>query len=264
MSARMHPVGPKVLSFSLQSGSNGNCIYVEAGGVRLLFDAGISAALAELRLAARGRELAGVDAIIISHEHDDHVRGAGVIHRKHGIPLYISTRTQRRAAGLLGRVEPPIAFEPGGRIEIGPLVIHTLRTPHDAVEPVCFVLEHAGARLGILTDLGHAFGTLARVLTDLDAAYLESNYDPDMLETGPYAEALKRRVRGPSGHLSNFEAADLARAGARGRLRWLTLAHLSEVNNEPELALDTHRRALGRRFPIRVASRHAVGDVLEL
>jgi len=258
-----------MLSISLQSGSNGNCIYVEAGGVRLLFDAGISGQLAETRLAARGRDLAGIDALIISHEHIDHVRGVGVIHRRHAIPLYITRHTLRRSAGLIGRTHKPHHFAPGERIEFGPVTVYTIPTPHDAVEPVCFVVAHENKRLGILTDLGHPFAAIEAIMQDLDAAYLESNYDPEMLETGPYSKPLKDRIRGKHGHISNHESADLASRtvgllNTSNRLKWIAAAHLSEINNDPELVLAAHRQTVGRDFPVHVASRHAVGDVLEV
>jgi len=253
-----------VLTFSLQSGSNGNSIYVEADGVRLLFDAGLSGALAAERLAARGRDIRDVTALVLSHEHDDHVRGAGVFQRKFGIPIWITRRTLRRSAALIGPVSDVRHFTAGERIEFGPVRVFTVPTPHDAAEPVCFVIEHAGRRLGILTDLGHPFRALPRILEDLDAAYLESNYDPEMLAAGPYPAALKARIRGQHGHLSNEESAALSARAARSRLGWIAAAHLSEVNNEPERALDAHRRGIGRTFPVHLASRYAVGDVLEI
>lgn len=258
-----------MLTFSLQSGSNGNCIYVEAAGVRLLFDCGLSGQLAALRMAARGRDLDGIDALIISHEHDDHVRGAGIIHRRHGIPIYITRHTQRRAAGLLGRVTDPRYFEPGERIEFGPVTVHTIRTPHDAIEPVCFVVAHEDRRLGILTDLGHPFRALEAIMPDLDAAYLESNYDPDMLENGPYDRRLKDRIRGKHGHISNDESADLVKRSVgllngNRRLKWIAAAHLSETNNLPDLALAAHNRAVGKQFPIHLASRDAVSDEFQV
>ncbi|MCK6455792.1 MAG: MBL fold metallo-hydrolase [Phycisphaerae bacterium] len=253
-----------MITFSLQSGSNGNCIYVEAGDARLLFDCGISGTLAAERMAAHGRNIADVTAIIVSHEHDDHVRGAGVLHRRYRIPLYITQATQRRAQPLLGALTRVHHFLPGARIEFGDVRVFTIPTPHDAVEPVGFVVEHERRRLGILTDLGHPFRDLKRLLESLDAAYLESNYDPEMLDTGPYPPELKARIRGRHGHLSNGESATLSSAAVRHRLKWIAAAHLSETNNEPELALDAHHGAIGKGFPVHVASRYAVGDVLSV
>lgn len=252
-----------MLTFSLQSGSNGNSIYVEAGGVRLLFDVGISGALAAERMAARGRDLAEVDAIILSHEHDDHVRGAGVLNRRFGTPIYLTRGTMRGAADLLGDVRSVHYFSGGERIEFGAVRVWTVKTPHDAADPVCFVVEHEGRRLGIMTDLGHPFRVLPGVLGDVHAAYLESNYDPELLEIGPYTPELKSRIRGPRGHISNDEAAELS-AGAARNLKWLAAAHLSEVNNDPSLALGALQRAVGKDLPVMVASRYAVGEMLEV
>jgi len=122
------------------------------------------------------------------------------------------------------------------------------------------VVEHAGRRLGILTDLGHPFPMLRELLPTLDAVYLESNYDPEMLANGPYPRALQDRIRGDGGHLSNDEAAALLKGCRRHRPRWIALAHLSEHNNDPDLALDTHRRTLGGDYPLTIASRYRVSD----
>ena len=252
-----------MITFSLQSGSNGNCIYVETGGVRLLFDAGISGRMAEGRMRVRGREIRDVHAVLLSHDHSDHVRCAGVFQRKFKLPLFMTRRTHEAIRPCLGETSNVRYFEAGESICFGKVRVHTLRTPHDAVEGVGFVVEHEGRRLGILTDLGHPFRELGEVLGSVDAAYLESNYDPQMLETGRYPLPLKRRIRGSGGHLSNFESAELLRA-AGGRLRWAALAHLSEENNTPELAFETHRNRLGSGFPLYLAPRYDVSPVFEI
>lgn len=251
-------------TFSLQSGSNGNAFYVEAAGVRLLFDCGIPARLVAERLAAHGRDAARIDALILSHEHTDHLSGAGALHRRFHMPIYASMGTARFGRELLGAVDALHTFGAGERIEFGPVTVWTFRTPHDAAEPVCFVVEHERTRLGILTDLGAPTARLAELFESLDAAYLESNYDPEMLRRGPYPIDLQQRIRGGRGHISNDQSAVLAAAGARRRLQWVAAAHLSEVNNAPELALAAHREQVGREFPVYVASRHAVSDVLEV
>lgn len=251
-----------MLTFSIQSGSNGNCIYVEAGGVRLLFDAGVSGRQAETRMAARGRDIRGCDALIISHDHSDHTSCMGTFHRKFKLPVYVSRRVWERVAPAVGSIGALRFYRPGDTLEFGPVRVRTVRTPHDGIDTVCFLVEHEGRRLGIFTDLGHPFLELPALLSEVHAAYLESNFDPEMLRCGWYPEDLKRRIAGDGGHLSNPEAAGVARAAVRGTLKWLALAHLSEQNNTPELALDAHRRALGRLLPLHVASRHEAGDVL--
>ena len=251
---------------SLQSGSNGNCIYVEAGGVRLLFDAGISARQAELRLAARGRDIAAVDAVLISHDHRDHVRCAGVFQRKFGMPVYATRRTMEAAGAYcsLGVMKDVQYFEAGGGLLFNEVVIETIPTPHDGADGVAFVVDDGYRRLGILTDLGHVFDRLNCVVRTLDAVVLESNYDPVMLARSSYPESLKRRIRGPRGHLSNIESAELLSRAADGPLRWACLAHLSAENNTPQLALNCHQDVLGSRLPLHVASRYEPSDVLEV
>ena len=127
-----------------------------------------------------------------------------------------------------------------------------------------FVVDDGKHRLGILTDLGHVFSGLDDLIASLDAVLLESNYDPDMLANGPYPDSLKERIAGPAGHISNFEAAELLLAAASKRIKWACLGHLSHDNNTPKLALATHRKILGKRLPIFVATRYETSDVLQV
>ena len=251
-----------VRTFSLQSGSNGNAIYVEAGGVRLLFDAGISGAMAERRMAVHGRDIRDVDALIISHDHYDHIRSAGIYQRKFGLPIYVTRRTLAAAWCDLGRLSDVHHFRSGDALTFDGVVVHTVRTPHDAADGVVFVVEHEGKRLGILTDLGHPFFGFQGLLESLDAAYLECNYDPKLLETGSYPSDLKARIRGDGGHLSNDESADLLRTCRRRRPKWIAVAHLSEENNRPELAVEAQHTAVGRDYPVHHASRYACSALL--
>ncbi len=253
-----------MITCSLQSGSNGNAIYVEAAGVRLLFDAGISGRMAERRMAAHGRDIRDVNALILSHDHVDHVRCAGIYQRIFGLPIYMTQATHRAIRCDLGRLRDVRYFRSGEALEFGPVTVHTLPTPHDGADGVAFVVESERLRLGILTDLGHPFDGLAQALQDLDAAYLESNYDPPMLAAGPYPPYLQARIRGAGGHLSNEEAAELVRGCGARRPKWIALAHLSEQNNEPELALETHRALLGREYPLHVAGRYDASALLNV
>jgi phosphoribosyl 1,2-cyclic phosphodiesterase len=251
-----------MIAVSLQSGSNGNCIYVEAGGVRLLFDAGISGVDAERRLALYGRDIRDIDAVIISHDHADHVRFAGVYQRKYKLPLYMTPRTldvseKRHKLGPLDNVN---LFLSGGVLKFGGVSLQTISTPHDGVDGSVFVVDCGQTRLGILTDLGHPFEELADVIASLDAVFIESNYDPHMLACGHYPEFLKRRIQGPGGHLSNHDAAHLLKSGKR--LKWACLAHLSEHNNNPQLALRTHRNLLNNDLVLHVASRCRATGIL--
>ncbi len=247
-----------MLAISLQSGSNGNSIYVEANGVRLLFDAGISGREAELRLRSHRRDIRDTDALIISHDHTDHVRTAGIYQRKFHLPIYVTAPTlsasDRHNLGPLGEIR---YFRVGERLQFGPVTVETIPTPHDAADGCVFIVQAGKKRLGIFTDLGHVFEGLSERLASLDAVFLESNYDPDMLRAGSYPAHLKRRIRGPHGHISNVEAAELL-ADHGKRLRWAALAHMSRENNTPELALQTHRKILGGKKTIHLATRYDV------
>ena len=251
---------------SLQSGSNGNCIYVESGQVRLLVDAGISGKQAELRMAHHRREIRDVDAVLISHDHSDHSKSLGIFQRKFGLPVYVTPRTLLQAGtrGSLGKLDRIEHFAAGNSMRFGHVTVETIPTPHDGVEGVAFVVDDGERRLGILTDLGHIFRGLPEVLGSLDAVLLESNYDLQMLASGWYPPHLKRRIRGPGGHLSNEEAARLIATSTNGRLQWLCLGHLSEENNTPRRALAAHREVLGEELPIHVADRYGASDVFEL
>jgi len=253
-------------TFSLQSGSNGNAIYVETNGVRLLFDAGISGVTAQRRMAVHDRDIRDVDALIISHDHADHVRCAGGYQRKFGLPIYLTRRTHRTVAKWcdLGKLTDVRHFQSGDALTFGDVTVHTSPTAHDAADGVAFVVEAEGKRLGILTDLGHPYPGLQQLLESLDAAYLESNYDPEMLAAGPYPPALKARIRGLNGHLSNDDCANLLGACGRNRPHWVAVAHLSEHNNRPELAIRAQHAVVGRDYPVYHASRYDCSDLLEL
>lgn len=257
---------------SLQSGSNGNCFYVEAHGIRLLFDAGISGRCAEERLQLHGREIRDVEGLFISHDHSDHIRSMGVFQRKFGLPVYVTRATLNAAyrTGKVGAMQRVRFFTAGDSVEFdaadgNKVIVHTVPTPHDSADGVVFVIEDgAGNRVGILTDLGHVFDGLREVLESLDAVIIESNYDNEMLEYGRYPAHLKRRIRGRGGHISNEEAARLLEQTRGERLKWACLCHLSEDNNRPDIAMQTHKEILGDDFPVYVASRYEVSRVFEI
>ncbi len=250
-----------IYSCSLQTGSNGNCFYVETPDARLLIDAGISGKQAQARLDQRGRDMWDVDAILISHNHSDHVRCAGVYQRKIRKPLYITAGAWGASKDRLGVVYDVKTIESGRELSFGRTKVLTAPTAHDGIDGVAFVICYGNKKLGIFTDLGHCFDGLDGCLHDLDGLYLESNYDPKMLADGPYPQWLKDRISGLGGHLSNREAAELI-ADVNPDLQWLTLSHLSEHNNRPALALETARNVLGRDYPVTVASRFEAGEML--
>jgi phosphoribosyl 1,2-cyclic phosphodiesterase len=244
---------------TLQSGSSGNCVFVQSGETRILIDAGISGSKAETRLAAFGYDIRDCQALIISHEHCDHICGVGVFHRKFGLPIHANLRTWNatRSKPSTGSMGIPNYFVSGKPFQIGSLRIEPIRTPHDAIDGVCFVIEDSdsGQRFGVLTDLGHVFSGLQEVIATLDAVLIESNYDEEMLRRGPYPQRLKNRISGDGGHISNADAAVLLDRCDTSRLQWACLGHLSAQNNSPEVALATHRERHRDRFPVLCASR---------
>jgi phosphoribosyl 1,2-cyclic phosphodiesterase len=250
---------------SLQSGSNGNCIYVETGEVKLLFDAGISGRQVHERLALHHRDAANVDAVLISHDHVDHSRSMGILHRKFNLPIYVTAKTHQAANRYgLGEIEDLRHFCSGETLRFGSVKVETIATPHDGVDGVVFVVDDGKRRLGVLTDLGHVFNELEGIIQSLDAVLLESNYDPELLDNGHYPFWLKKRIKGPGGHISNFEAAEILRSASSDKMKWACLGHLSQDNNTPALALATHRRILGDSLPLFVAPRYESTEVLEI
>ncbi|MBN2070144.1 MAG: MBL fold metallo-hydrolase [Candidatus Krumholzibacteriota bacterium] len=251
---------------SLQSGSNGNCIYVETDDLRILFDAGISGIQAEQRLRSIGRDIRDVDCVLISHDHSDHTRCAGVFSRKFGHDLWMTEKTREKIAsfGSIGRLGRVCNFTAGEILSFNDTTIETIPTPHDGVDGAIFIVSDGRARLGIMTDLGHLFSGLHELVASLDGVFLESNYDVSMLENGPYPHFLKKRISGSGGHISNIEAAELLAPAFRGKLRWACLSHLSEQNNTPRVAIATHRAVLGGEVDLTVASRYQISSVLSL
>ena len=232
--------------------------------MRLLFDAGVSGRVARLRMAEYGKDPRDVDALFITHEHSDHIRCAGVFQRLFKVPIYLTKKTFQANRCDLGKLQDVRHFTAGKSVQIRDVMIHSIPTAHDAVDGVGYVVEHDGRRLGILTDLGHPFAALKKVLSELDAVYLESNYDPQMLANGPYPPDLKARIAGQHGHLSNEEAADALKHSINGRMKWLALAHLSQDNNTPDIAVETHRATIGKTLPIHLATRFNVSAIWEV
>ena len=250
-------------AISLQSGSNGNCIYVETSGARFLVDAGLSVKETERRLASVGRRLSDIHALLLTHEHTDHSLSAGVLSNRYGIPAYVTAATEEAMAcrGNGAGLASARYFSPGNCLYFGSVRIETVPTPHDSAEGSAFVINDGGLRLGILTDLGHVFDGLGTVVRSLDAVFLESNYDPDMLKRGKYPAFLKKRITGPGGHISNDESARLV-AGAGRVFSWVCLSHLSGENNTPDVAAEAYRQVVGPRQEIHVAPRDRVGELL--
>lgn len=238
----------------LASGSSGNCTLLETGRTRLLVDAGLGKKEMLRRLAALGLAFDSLDGILISHEHSDHSGGMAQLARHWRAPVFLTEPTlhevrlnlSETAARKLERIEHVRA---GQRFTIGDIEVNAFAIPHDAVEPVGFTFRSNGCKVALVTDLGYLPELVKYHLRDSDCLILESNHDLDMLKVGPYPWYIKQRVMSRTGHLSNHALSEfLADAdGFDGRARYLVLAHLSEQNNNPDLAQLSAEEALRRR-----------------
>lgn len=226
------------------SGSAGNGLLVEVDGTRILADCGFALNSALARLARRNIDPASLSAILITHEHDDHIGGAARLARKFGVPVWLTHGTLQAAGGRFAGVAAIEVFDCHQRFAIGAIEIEPYPVPHDAREPAQFVFGDGAARLGLLTDAGSLTAHMQAVLSGLDALVLECNHDLDLLWNGNYPQHLKQRIAGKFGHLDNATAAQLLASVDCGRLRHVIAAHLSEQNNTPELAGAALARAL--------------------
>ncbi len=218
------------------SGSAGNGLLVEAGGTRILADCGFALNSALARLARRNIDPASLSAILITHEHDDHIGGAARLACKFGVPVWLTHGTLQAAGERFAGVAAIEVFDCHQRFAVGAIEIEPYTVPHDAREPAQFVFSDGASRLGLLTDAGSLTAHMQAVLSGLDALVLECNHDLDMLWNGDYPQHLKQRIAGKFGHLDNATAAQLLASVDCGRLKHLIAAHLSQQNNTPELA----------------------------
>jgi phosphoribosyl 1,2-cyclic phosphodiesterase len=218
---------------SLASGSKGNCLYLEAGDIRVLIDAGLSLRETLLRMEWCGIDPGGIHAVLVSHEHIDHIRSAGSYARKFKIPVLASHLVHRKAENYLKKTQV-IEFESGGAFTFRGCRIDPFPITHDACDPVGFVIESSEGRCGSATDLGVVTRLVADKLRGCRFLNLESNHDPEMLMNGPYPWDLKQRIKSRHGHLSNAESLELLFDLAHDGLEALVMAHLSEVNNHPD------------------------------
>lgn len=245
---------------SLASGSSGNSYYIECPEGAVIIDAGLSGKALIHNLTLAGGDPGRVKGVIVTHDHHDHVSGAGVLQRRYGWKLWM-TRGTLDASRNLGKVKVETVHAGSGLNAAG-MCFEFLSTPHDGAEPIMVAVERDGSRCGVFTDLGHPNTALSEALNSLDFVFLESNYDPGLLAANPrYPASLKARIKGNGGHISNAEAAGLVAGLAGNRLRRVVLSHLSEENNRPDLAYSNFVAGLGGRIAelgmrVGVAKRH--------
>lgn len=231
----------------LGSGSRGNCTLVASGRTKLLIDNGFSGQELIRRLQVIGVEAESLTGLVITHEHTDHIKGVGVLARKFRLPVYANEATLRAAEAKLGQLPLLKEFATGEAFEIDELQIHPFAVSHDSADPVGFVLGDGEQRLGYCTDTGTITRLIHHHLRGCRALVLEANHDVQLLRQGPYPLRLQQRVLSNQGHLANIDSLEFAEQLVDESLRCLVLAHLSEVNNRPELVIKEARRRLFHR-----------------
>lgn len=234
---------------TIASGSSGNSTYIGTEYTKILVDAGISGKRIEGALAQIGVSGAEIDALFLTHEHKDHIQGAGVISRRFNVPIYATAETWAAAGDDMGKIAPGNRrfVYPGEACAINDIRVVPFAIPHDAAGPVGYNVLAEGKKATLATDIGHVTDGIRESLADSDILLLEANHDIEMLKHGPYPMPLKRRILGAEGHLSNDAAGELLCTVFSGRLRHVFLGHLSAENNTPELAYASVERALGER-----------------
>ncbi len=222
----------------LASGSKGNSIFISNSQTAILIDAGLSAIEIERRLISRNLHPEMLNAIIVSHEHSDHIRGVGILSRRYNLPIYITKPTVMVASKRLGKLQMVNYFECGCEFQLGSLKIHPFSLSHDAKDTAGFTIQDGHHKIGVATDLGIATSVVKQHLRNANILVIEANHDPEMLINGPYPWPLKQRVKGRMGHLSNEATMHLLEELMHDNLKHVVLAHLSETNNTPKKARD--------------------------
>lgn len=233
----------------LGSGSRGNAVLVESGSTAVLLDAGFSGKEIRRRLALIDRRPEDLTAVLLSHEHGDHISGAGVLSRQLGLPVYANVGTHRAAEARLQELRQRAEFETGCAFTLQDLHVHPFRVSHDTADPVGFVISDGANSLCCCTDTGKITALIRQRARGCQALILEANYDPQMLADGPYPLPVKQRVRSSQGHLANDDAARFLAELTGSPLRQVVLAHLSGTNNLPTLVQTRLREEVGLLNP---------------
>ncbi len=252
----------------LASGSKGNCIWVCSKKTQVLIDSGLSGAEITRRLKKAGGDPTDIQGILVSHEHRDHVNSLGILSRRYDLPVLINEGTLSSLPPKITPFAGTFVFKTGTTFKFGDLTIHPFSVPHDASDPVAFIIEENHTKVGICTDLGMATRLVVNYLSACNALILESNHDPDLLIDGPYPWELKKRISGKLGHLSNIEALKLAKLTYHQGLKYLVLAHLSETNNHPEIVENIFSEACQKNMwsslKIDVATQDTIGSSITI
>lgn len=254
----------------LGSGSKGNSTYIECGQTRILIDGGFSGVETERRLQSIGVDIAELSAILVTHEHGDHIRGVAVLSRKCKLPVYINEPTFNAAQKDLNSLHAVHHFETGCSFPFQDINIHPFSISHDAADPVGFIIEDGRFKIGYCTDTGAISKMMRHRLAGCHGLVLESNHDPVLLKQGPYPPSLQQRVRSKTGHLANDEAARFVRELVHEQLFHVVLAHISDTNNRPEMVREAIRVEMAEAFPgdcqpsISLARQDRAGRLIDL
>lgn len=258
---------------SLSSGSSGNCVYVEHEGFKILIDCGFSGRIIEKLLDKIGENASDLDAIFLTHEHSDHVKGAGVMSRRYNLPIYANKGTWLSFMPKAGRLkeENIRLFKTGAFLNFNSFDILPLKIHHDAKEPVGYILYLGNKKITVLTDTGIIDEKLAKEIKGSDIYYFEANHDLDALKRGPYTYPMKVRIMGNMGHLSNDQSARALADALEGKNERIFLAHLSNTNNSADLCkitVDNYLKSCGldtnRDIKLEVAKRYEPSSLVEL
>lgn len=235
---------PDIQVIPLGSGSKGNCTYVGTPHLGLLIDGGFSVRETLKRLTNARVDPARIEAILVTHEHSDHVGGVGPLARKLKVPVFMTKGTRAGSAHIIGEVPDVVPVQPGESFMMGELQVEPIPLPHDAREPVGYAFEWGGRRWALFTDLGFPSHLVVERARQCDLLLVEANHDEEMLINGPYPWPLKMRIRGRQGHLSNTQGASILESVLHPGLKGVALMHLSETNNRPELPYALCRKVL--------------------
>ena len=235
----------------LGSSSSGNAVLVFSEKARILVDNGFSFKRLSETLGSLAIHPESLNAVVVTHEHADHIKGVGVLARKTGIPVFMTHGCADALPPYVGEIPQVVRFESGSCLQFGDIEATSFAVSHDAAEPVNYVFGVNGAKLGLATDFGHCSQLARARLAGSNALVIESNYCPDMLRRGPYPPSIQQRIHGRMGHLSNHDVQKMLKELSHDALRLVVLTHISRDNNTPDLACRLARQALGAR-PVQV------------
>lgn len=244
----------------LASGSKGNCLYFGTKKTKILIDAGISGRATKHKLEKLGIELDQIQAILISHDHTDHIQGLKTLAFRYGIPVLANTETAKGIYGTFRECPKFKIFTTGEAFSFGDIEIHPFSIQHDTVDPVAFTLKIDGIKIGVCTDLGYPTTLVKTHLKECDYLVVEANHEPSMVHACPRPMVYKQRVLGRSGHLSNESCGELLSEVMHDGLKHVHLAHLSQECNSPQTALERVKEKIGERVPVKIAPQNELAE----